>query len=72
MDQDLQMHDVVALLVDLPEHGLVRGHVGTVVVWAPGAYEVEFADSEGRTFAMVSLRNDQLLRLYYEPLHQAA
>jgi len=31
------MHSVVAMLEDLPEQGLVRGQVGTVVEsWAPG------------------------------------
>jgi hypothetical protein len=28
---DIGMHSVVALLQDLPEEGLVRGQVGTVV-----------------------------------------
>ena len=41
----IDIHSVVALLEDLPEEGLVRGQVGTVVEnWAPGVYEVEFAD----------------------------
>ena len=34
--------DVVALLSDLPAHGLLRGQVGTVVELLDGAYEVEF------------------------------
>ncbi len=47
--QGIQMHSVVALLEDLPEHGLMRGQVGTVVEsWAPNVYEVEFADESGR------------------------
>jgi len=38
----IDAHSVVALLEDLPEEGLVRGQVGTVVEnWAPGVYEVE-------------------------------
>ena len=66
------MHSVVALLEDLPE-GLVRGQVGTVVEnWAPGVYEVEFADDAGRTYAMVALKTEQLIRLHHEPVHQAA
>jgi hypothetical protein len=38
----------------------VRGQVGTVVeMWAPGVYEVEFADDRGKTYAMVALRAEQ-------------
>jgi hypothetical protein len=59
---------VVALLEDLPEHGLVRGQVGTVVLaWAPGIYEVEFSDAEGKPYALVAVREEQLIRLRQEP-----
>jgi len=69
----IEMHSVVALLEDLPEHGLVRGQVGTVVEsWEPNVYEVEFADESGKAFAMVALRPEQMIRLHYEPVHQAA
>jgi hypothetical protein len=69
----IEMHSVVALLEDLPERGLVRGQVGTVVEeWAPEVYEVEFADDVGRTYAMVALRAEQLMRLHHEPVNQAA
>jgi hypothetical protein len=69
----IEMHSVVALLEDLPEHGLVRGQVGTVVeTWAPGVYEVEFCDDNGKTYAMVAVKGDQLMRLYHNPVHQAA
>ena len=69
----IEMHSVVALLEDLPKEGLVRGQVGTVVEeWTPGVYEVEFADDNGRTYAMVALKVDQLMRLHHEPVHQAA
>lgn len=71
--QQIVMHSVVALLEDLPEEGLVRGQVGTVVAdWAPGVYEVEFSDGNGRTYAMVVLKDDQLMVLRHEPVHQAA
>ncbi len=64
---------VVALLEDLPAEGLVRGQVGTVVEnWAPGVYEVEFCDDKGRSYAMVALKAEQLMRLHHEPAHQAA
>jgi hypothetical protein len=69
----IEMHSVVALLEDLPEQGLVRGQVGTVVeTWALGDYEVEFCDDNGKTYAMVALKAEQLMRLYHEPVHQAA
>jgi len=64
---------VVALVKDLPDEGLVRGQVGTVVEsWAPDVYEVEFSDGNGKAYAMVALSADQLMRLHHEPVHQAA
>ena len=61
------MHSVVALLEDLPDEGLVRGQVGTVIEnWAPGVYEVEFADDNAKTYAMVALKAEQLIRLHHE------
>jgi hypothetical protein len=70
---EIPMHVIVALNEDLPEAGLIRGQVGTVVAdWAPGVYEVEFADDKGVPYAMVGLRADQLMRLYHEPVHEAA
>ena len=63
--------DVVALLSDLPERGLVRGQVGTVVELLDGAYEVEFSDDEGKTYAELAIRRDQLLVLHHRP-EQAA
>jgi len=69
----IEMHSVVALLEDLPEDGLVRGQVGTVVEsWAPGVFEVEFADESGKSFAMVALKPEQMIRLHYDPVHRAA
>jgi hypothetical protein len=71
--KDLEMHSVVAMLEDLPEEGLVRGQVGTVVEnWAPGVYEVEFCDDSGRTYAMVALKAEQLMPLHHKPVHRAA
>jgi len=70
---DIEMLSVVALLEDLPEHSLLRGQVGTVVEYlGPGVYEVEFCDDNGRTYAMVSLKAEQLMRLHHEPVHQVA
>lgn len=70
---ELELLSVVALLADLPEHGLVRGQVGTVVErLAPGVYEVEFSDDAGRTYASLAVPAEQLLVLHHEPAHQAA
>jgi hypothetical protein len=69
MKQKIKLLDVVALTQDLPNHGLSMGQVGTVVeVLAPDVFEVEFSDNEGRTFAELALKADQLLALHYEPV----
>jgi hypothetical protein len=61
---------VVALLEDLPGRGLRRGQVGTVVEpLAPGVFEVEFTDNNGRTYASVALRSDQLMILHHKLAH---
>jgi hypothetical protein len=67
---DIRLLDVVALTVDLPEHNLWRGQVGTVVeILARGeAFEVEFSDTKGHTYASLGLRPDQVMALHYEPL----
>ena len=58
---------VVALLEDLPSHALRRGQVGTVVeTLAPGVFEVEFSDNEGRAYATLALRLDQLIVLHHQ------
>ena len=70
---DLELLSVVALMRDIPEAGLVRGQVGTIVeVLSPEVFEVEFSDDSGRTYASLALRSDDLLRLHHEPLHEAA
>ena len=65
----------MALVEDMPQARLSRGQVGTVVeVVAPSVFEVEFCDNDGRTYAMETLREDQLLVLRYQPdgrLHHA-
>jgi hypothetical protein len=63
---------VVALMEDLPRRGLVRGQVGTVVeILAPDVFEVEFSDDEGRAYALLALRADQLLALRFAPAEVA-
>ncbi len=65
--------DVVALMEALPEHGLLRGQVGTIVhIYNDGeAYEVEFSDDYGQAVAMVALRPNQLMVLHRYPNEKA-
>ena len=63
--------DVVALLTDVPANSLLRGQVGTVVELLDGAYQVEFSDNEGETYAELALQSDQLLILHHRPLRAA-
>ncbi|WP_407895984.1 DUF4926 domain-containing protein [Scytonema sp. NUACC26] len=66
------MLDVVALLEDLPEEGVYRGQVGTVVeLLAPNVFEVEFSDNSGNTYAMLTLKAEHLMVLHYEPVKVA-
>lgn len=59
----MKLHSFVRLREDLPAYGLRRGMAGAIVSVheAPRrAYEVEFADSDGRTIAELALDEDQL------------
>lgn len=66
----IQLLDVVALTVDLPQYNLWRGQVGTVVeILANGeAFEVEFSDRNGRTYESLGLRPEQMILLHFEPV----
>jgi hypothetical protein len=57
--------DLVVLTEALPENGLQKGDVGTVVhVHKPGeAYEVEFTTMNGATAALVTLKVSQFRAL---------
>ena len=70
MADTISLLDVVALTLDLPDVNLWRGQVGTVVdILAGGAaFEVEFSDRNGRSFASLGLRPNQLMVLRYEPV----
>ena len=64
----MKLLDVVALIVDLPDTGLQRGQVGTIVEQlADDVYEVEFSDNDGIPYAMCSLNANQLMVLHYHP-----
>ena len=63
---EIKVLDVVAVLEDVPEHGLLRGEVGTVVeLWKDGAFEVEFSDDSGDAYAFAALRPEQLMKLHF-------
>ena len=63
MNTDIKLLDVVELLEELPEDGLVAGAKGTVVEVYENpnlAYEVEFCNDEGETTAMLALLPHQV------------
>jgi hypothetical protein len=60
--------DVVALLTDLLTQRLERGQVGTVVeTLDEQSVLVEFADDQGRAYAVVPCSRSELLVLHYVP-----
>jgi hypothetical protein len=76
MRDEIHMHDAVALLEETVAKRfggsgdliLRRGQVGTVVMTYDGtAFEVEFADLQGRTYALLPLPSAKLMTLKYDP-----
>jgi Domain of unknown function (DUF4926) len=68
MNSSIQLLDVIALTEDLPERKLLRGQVGTVVEMLDDCvYEVEFTDDDGRAYASLALRANQIMVLHYRP-----
>ena len=68
MGEAARVLDVVALTADMPERGLVRGQVGTVVEkLADDTFEVEFVDEAGHTYAQCAISTNHLLVLHYKP-----
>ena len=62
----------VVLTEALPEHGLMEGDLGTVVlVHAAGGYEVEFMTLAGETLAVVSLHPHQVRSVGRREIAQA-
>jgi hypothetical protein len=60
--------DVVALLTDLPEEGLMRARVGTVVERLDeSTFLIGFSDDHRKMNALVACTLSQLLLLHYEP-----
>jgi hypothetical protein len=73
-DRSIPLLSTVALVIDLPGEHLTRGQIGTVVEHLGSNSEiaelVEFADENGRTYAMLPVKPEQLLVLHRQ--HQAA
>jgi hypothetical protein len=68
MNKQLELHDVVALLDDIPAQHLSRGQVGTVVeALGKNTVLVEFSDDDGRAYAIAPVATAQVLLLHYEP-----
>jgi len=63
----IEQYDQVAMLEDMPEENLRRGCVGVVIEkYSEDAFEVEFSDrGTGIDYAMVVLKNNQLMKLYF-------
>ncbi len=69
---------MVALMEDMPAQRfpfggqilLQRGQVGTVVeaLGEGEAFEIEFSRSDGQAYAMLAVKAEQLMPLYYEPV----
>ena len=75
------MHDLVAITEDIATTHfatgaplrLRRGQIGTVVMTYDGsAFEVEFADTHGRAFALLPITVEKLMQLHDAPATFAA
>jgi hypothetical protein len=67
MNETISLLDVVALADNMPEQGLLRGQVGTVVeALAPETFLIEFSDDQGKTYAILPLQACQLIVLHFE------
>jgi hypothetical protein len=72
MTDGIELLDIGVLTTDLPQHKLHRGEIGAVVeCYADGTYDVEFVAQDGYTYALVTLRADQLIALREKPTHDA-
>ncbi len=72
--REIKLFDSVALLEDLPEENLWRGQIGAVVeIYNDGeAFEVEFVDTNGRTYGLLALRVEQVMLLRREAIEKIA
>lgn len=72
MARHIEVLNVIALTADLPDRGLVRGQVGTVVEQlSPEVFEVEFSDDRGKTYALCPVSAERMMILHHEPAQVA-
>jgi hypothetical protein len=68
----IKVLDTVVLEVELAQHGLKRGDIGTVVLLhGDVGYEVEIVSLTGETLAVVSLKSEQVRPLGAREIAQA-
>lgn len=72
--RNIKLFDSVALLEDIPEENLERGNVGAIVEIHNGgeAFEVEFVDSNGRTYGLIALTPAQFIVLSHHASEKIA
>lgn len=70
--EEIKLHDVVALLSDLPEQGLKRGDVGTIIEvfkqteHHPAGYIVEFVDDvTGAVYATADITDARCMMVLH-------
>lgn len=66
MNAPLNLLETVIVAVNLPDHQVLAGDLGTIVevYTTPGlAYEVEFVNPDGSTRALLTLAPDQVRQL---------
>lgn len=62
MKDEIKILDAAVVTEDLPEHGLKCGAV--VERCKDGAFEVEFSNESGETYAFAALQAEKLMPLY--------
>ena len=63
---EINLHDSVALLTDLPQKQLKKGQVGTITdVKSANIFEVAFVNPIGQTLASAFVKATDLLKLNY-------
>ena len=66
MDKTFNLLDTVIAAVNVPDHEILAGDLGTIVEVYTNpdlAYEVEFVNPDGATRALLTLSPDQVRRL---------
>ncbi len=81
MNSEIHMHNIVALLEDIPTRHLLtgaalllrRGQVGAIVMTYDGSsFEVEFSGRDGRAYALLPVKAEKLIALRESPETVAA